>query len=174
MSYELNTSDGQVVSIKSGNLCIPLDINNTDYQQMLSDIKEDASCFTGTVPSDIQTQADDKLFAKQVQEYINAKARIAQYQLSVGRPESSKEVSQGYQEFNSETNAMEDVTITVVTPAIEALQATISEDTYDSNGELTGTQEVANPLITTDNAERASAQAIIDATPNAVKTHVDS
>ena len=174
MSYELNTSDGQVVSIKSGNLCIPLDINNTDYQQMLSDIKEDASCFTGTVPSDIQTQADDKLFAKQVQEYINAKARIAQYQLSVGRPESSKEVSLNYQVVNRSTGAMEDVTETVVTEAILALDATITKNTYDDDLNITGTENVANPLITTDNDERTSAQAVIDATPSAVKTHVDS
>ena len=157
------------------NTTIPVATKNSDYQRVLDDIIEQGSdCFEGDIPSDLQTAADNKLFAKQVQEYINAKARIAQYQLSVGKSESSQEVSQGYQEFNSETNAMEDVTTTVVTPAIEALQATISENTYDSNGELTGTREVANPLITTDNTERASAQAIIDATPNAVKTHVDS
>lgn len=172
--YNKTITDGVLSSIDTGTMSIPLDINNTDYQQMLSDIKEDATCFNGTVPSDIQTQADNKLFAKQVKKYTEAKARIAQYQLSVGKPESSQEVSLNYQVVNRSTGAMEDVTETVVTEAILALDATITKNTYDDDLNITGTENVANPLITTDNDERTSAQAVIDATPSAVKTHVDS
>ena len=157
------------------NTTIPVAATNSDYQRVLDDIIEQGSdCFEGDIPSDLQTAADAKLFAKQVQEYINAKARIAQYQLSVGKPESSQEVSLNYQVLNRSTGAMEDVTETVVTEAILALDATITKNIYDDDLNITGTENVANPLITTDNDERTSAQAVIDATPSAVKTHVDS
>ena len=39
--------------------------------------------------------------------------------------------------------------------------------------DTSSTATVANPIIVTDDAERAAAQAIIDATPVPVKTHVD-
>ena len=51
----------------------------------------------------------------------------------------------------------------VILEAIEPLPATIS--TFDDEGNAV---EVANPEIVKDDAERADAQAVVDATPQAV------
>ena len=56
----------------------------------------------------------------------------------------------------------------VTVTAIDALEATAEVTTYDDE-EVATTATVENPLITQDNAERAAAQAIVDATPQAVK-----
>jgi len=151
---------------------IPLAEGNSDYQRVLDDIIEQgADCFTGDIPTDLQTAADAKQFAQQVEAYKTAKARVAQYQLSVGVPESSETITTG-QEMNMETGEMQDVTETFVIPAIEPLEATV-EVTTQEIGEDPVTATVANPVIVKDNEERAAAQAIIDATPGPVKTHVD-
>jgi hypothetical protein len=152
---------------------IPLAEGNSDYQKILDDIIEQgADCFDGDIPADLQAAADAKQFAQQVEAYKEAKARVAQYQLSVGVPESSKTMVTG-QEMNMETGEMQDVTETFVTPAIPALEATVEETTYDFDTDTSSTATVANPVIVKDNEERAAAQAIIDATPGPVKTHVD-
>ena len=75
-------------------------------------------------------------------------------------------------EWNEEAGEMQDVTETFVIPAIPALEATV-EVTTQEMGEDPVTATVANPVIVKDNEERAAAQAIIDATPGPVKTHVD-
>jgi hypothetical protein len=153
---------------------IPLDPANSDYQKVLDDIIEQgADCFTGDVPTELQTAADAKQFAQQVEAYKIAKARVAQYQLSVGVPESTQTITTGMQEWNEEAGEMQDVTETFVIPAIPALEATVEVTTYEM-GEDPVTATVANPLIVKDNEERAAAQAIIDTTPGPVKAHVDS
>ena len=154
------------------NHSIPLDPANSDYQRVLDDIIEQgADCFTGDIPAELQTAANNKQFAQQVEAYKIAKARVAQYQLSVGVPESNETIVTG-QEWNEEAGEMQDVTETVVTPAIEPLDATV-EITTQEMGEDPVTTTVANPVIVKDNEERAAAQAIIDATPQPVKDHVN-
>jgi len=128
----------------------------------------------GAVPQDILDAAANKLFAQQVEAYKEAKARVAQHQLSVGVPESTQTITTGRQEWNEEAMEMQDVTETVVIAAIPALEATVEETTYDFDTDTSSTATVANPLIVKDNEERAAAQAIIDATPGPVKAHVDS
>ena len=125
----------------------------------------------GDVPQDILDAAANKLFAQQVEAYKTAKARVVQYQLSVGVPESSETIVTG-QAWNEEAGEMQDVTETVVTPAIEPLDATV-EVTTQEEGEDPATTTVANPLIVKDNEERAAAQVIIDNTPQPVKDQVD-
>jgi hypothetical protein len=122
----------------------------------------------GDVPQDLLDAAANKLFAQQAEAYKTASARLEQYQLSVGVPESSETIVIG-QEWNEETEEMQDVTETVVTPAIEPLEATVEETTYDIETDTNITETIENPLITKDNEERAAAQAIIDSTPQAVK-----
>jgi hypothetical protein len=152
---------------------IPLDPANSDYQKVLDDIIEQgADCFTGDVPTELQTAADAKQFAQQVEAYKIAKVRVAQYQLSVGVPESTQTITTGMQEWNEEAGEMQDVTETFVIPAIPALEATVEVTTYEM-GEDPVTATVANPLIVKDNEERAAAQAIIDTTPGPVKAHVN-
>ena len=121
----------------------------------------------------ISTHVNSWRFAQQVEAYKIAKARVAQYQLSVGVPESTQTITTGMQEWNEEAGEMQDVTETIVTPAIPALEATVEERTYDFDTDTSSTATVANPVIVKDNEERAAAQAIIDATPVPVKTHVD-
>jgi hypothetical protein len=168
-------SDNKAIHCSTHNHCIPLDPANLDYQRVLDDIIEQgADCFEGDIPTDLQTAADAKQFAQQVEAYKEAKARVAQYQLSVGVPESTQTITTGMQEWNEEAGEMQDVTETIVTPAIEALEATVEETTYDFDTNTSSTTTVANPLIVKDNEERAAAQAIIDTTPGPVKAHVDS
>jgi hypothetical protein len=171
MTHKVYIERNSIHQIES-DFWIPLDPANSDYQRVLDDIIEQgADCFEGDIPASLQTAADAKQFAQQVEAYKTAKARVAQYQLSVGVPESSETIVTG-QERNMETGEMQDVTETFVIPAIEPLEATV-EVTTQEMGEDPVTATVANPVIVKDNEERAAAQAIIDATPGPVKTHVD-
>ena len=175
--YIINTSETDEsynIKIVETNSYVPLDPANSDYQRVLDDIIEQgADCFEGDIPTDLQTAANAKQFAQQVEAYKIAKARVAQYQLSVGVPESTQTITTGMQEWNEEAGEMQDVTETFVIPAIPALEATVEETTYDFDTDTSTTATVANPVIVKDNEERAAAQAIIDATPVPVKTHVD-
>jgi hypothetical protein len=170
-----NNLNGSVNSVwcNTNNIAIPIDPANRHYQVVLDDIIEQgASCFTGDIPTDLQTAADTKQFAQQVEAYKIAKARVAQYQLSVGVPESTQTITTGMQEWNEEAGEMQDVTETFVIPAVPALEATVEVTTQEIDEDPV-TATVANPIIVKDDAERADAQVIIDATPVPVKDHVD-
>ena len=107
------------------------------------------------------------LFNHQLELYTNAQTRLAQYQVALGRTEVTEEVVTG-QEWDEDALELVDVTETQITvTAIDPVDATVEETTYDEEGVAT-TATVENPLITTDVAERATAQAIVDATPQAV------
>ena len=68
-----------------------------------------------------------------------------------------------------ETQEMEDVMIdVVVVQAIEPVEATITRTIYAEGSEEPTEETIENPLITQYNAERAEAQAVVDATPSAV------
>ena len=167
------TDESYNIKIVETNSYIPLAEGNSDYQRVLDDIIEQgADCFEGDIPAELQTAADAKQFAQQVEAYKIAKARVAQYQISVGVPESSETIVTG-QAWNEEAGEMQDVTETFVIPAIPALEATVEETTYDFDTDTSSTTTVANPLIVKDNEERAVAQSIIDATPQPVKDHVN-
>lgn len=131
----------------------------------------------GDVPQDILDAAAEKLFNTQANEYRTAKSRLAQYQLSVGRPEVTEMQPTGEQVFNEETGEMEDVLEEVIVQtAIEPLEPTIEIIVYDEDdpeAEPT-TETVPNPLIVQDDAERAEAQTVVDNTPDPVKEHVDN
>lgn len=155
----------------NGNMSVPNDPANTDYQLILDWINE-GNTPTGDIPTDLQTAADAKQFAQQVEAYKTASARLEQYQLSVGVPESSETIVIG-QEWNDETLVWEDVTETVVIPAIEPLEATVEVTTYDIDTDTSTTETVPNPLIVKDDEERAAAQLVIDNTPQPVKDQVE-
>jgi len=172
-----NFLDGTLGSVwcNTNNIAIPLDPANRHYQECLDAIVlEGADCFDGDIPAELQTASDAKLFNTQATDYRIATARIAQYILSVGREEVVESQSTGEQVYNEETFEMEDVMAdVVVVTAIEPLEATV-EVTTQEIGEDPVTETVANPLIVADDAERAEAQAVIDATPTPVKEHVDA
>lgn len=128
----------------------------------------------GDVPTEIMEAADAKLFAQQVEDYTKAEARLAQYIVSVGREEVIGSVPTGEQVWDYEAGALVDVMVDVVTvTAIEPVEATVEVVSYDDDSGEETTPTIENPLITTDVAERASAQAVVDATPQPVKDHVN-
>jgi hypothetical protein len=171
--YIINTSEFEEsynIKIVETNSYIPLDPANSDYQRVLDDIIEQgASCFTGDIPADLQTAADAKQFAQQLESYTTATARLAQYVLSVGRTEVTESLPTGEQVWNEETMEMDDVMADVITVnAIDALDATVEVTTYDFDTDTSSTETITNPLIATDVSERSDAQAIVDSTPSAV------
>ena len=151
---------------------IPMKSTNSDYQVTLDAIIEQgADCFDGDIPTDLQTAADAKLFAQQLADYKTATARLTQYIVSVGREEVTESQPTGEQVFNEETFEMEDVMHDVITvTAIEPVEATVTRMVYSEDDPMAEPTEetIENPLITTDVAEREAAQAVVDATPEAV------
>ena len=122
----------------------------------------------GDVPQDLLDAAAAKLSAQQLKDYTRARARLAQYQVALGREEVIESQSTGRQVVNEETQEMEDVMHDVITVrAIEPVEARTEVTTYDEEGNST-TAMAENPLITKDKAERAEAQAVVDATPQSV------
>jgi hypothetical protein len=78
----------------------------------------------------------------------------------------------GEQVFNEETMEMEDVMHDVITvTAIEPVEPTVTRMVYSEDDPMAEPVEetIENPLITTDVAERAEAQAVVDGTPQEVK-----
>ena len=103
-------------------------------------------------------------FNHKLDAFRKAEARLEKYRLADGRPEVYEDQPTG--EFDEEGN---EVTVPVlVQTAIDPLEPTVEETTYDEDGNAT-TQTVPNPLIVKDDAEREAAQAVIDATPTAIK-----
>lgn len=118
--------------------------------------------FTFTEPEDIRVE-------RQTWEYEAAIKRLAQYELSKGRPELREMQPTGEMAFNEETGELEPVMAEVVVQtAIEALSATVEQTLYDEEGNAT-IETVRNPLIVKDEEERAAAQAVIDSTPEEIK-----
>lgn len=126
------------------------------------------------VPAWVQEEADAKLFAQQLAAYKVAVARLEQYVLADGREEVREMQPTGETVFNEETGEMEAVMAEVVVQtAIEPLEPTVERTVYSDDMDAEPTVEtIENPLITQDNLERAEAQAVVDATPQAVKEAV--
>lgn len=108
------------------------------------------------------------LFDHQLEEYKKAQARLAKYQVALGREEVTEEVVID-QDYNSETEETVDITETrVVQTAIDPVEATVERTIINDETKEETTDTIENPLITKDNEERAAAQAIVDATPQEV------
>ena len=149
---------------------IPLAEGNSDYQKVLDDIiSQGADCFEGDIPTELQEAADAKQFAQQLNDYTTAISRLAQYQVALGREEVVESKPTPEQVWDKDAEKIVDVMHDVITTtAIEPVEEKIKVTTYDEEGKST-TAMVENPLITQDKAERAEAQATVDATPQAVK-----
>ena len=173
MAYNIQNSDlGDAIFCSTHNHYIPLDPANRHYQEVLDTIIEQgAACFEGDIPEDLQAAADTKQFNQQLAAYRTATARLAQYVVADGRAEVTEMQPTGEQVWNEETMEMEDVMHEVITvTAIEPVEPTVTRMVYSDDMDAEPTEEtIENPLITVDNAERAAAQAAVDATPQAVK-----
>ena len=173
MPYQFFENENCIVlPTETGNIAIPAKAANSDYQAVLDAIiAEGADCFDGDIPEDLQAAADEKQFNQQLADYRVAVARLAQYIVADGRAEVREMQPTGEQVFNEETMEMEDVMQEVITvTAIDPVEATVTRMVYSEDDPMAEpTKEtIENPLITTDNAERAAAQAVVDATPQAV------
>ena len=126
----------------------------------------------GEVPAWVQEAASNWTFNKQLREYVGAVERLSHYILAEGRPELTEDIVTSTEEiWNEETEEYDTVatTETVITQTpIEPLEPTIEVTTTDPETLEPTTETIPNPLIVSDNAERAAAQAIVDATPQSV------
>lgn len=114
----------------------------------------------------------NNLFNHQLASYRAAQTRLARYRLADGRPEVTDEQqvmdAQGQPVFDQMTGAPVMETV-VVQAAIDALLSQVEQAVYnETTGERTGIELVPNPEVIWDDAERASAQAVIDGTPEEV------
>jgi len=171
--YSTYTDDlgDKVIHVTGSNLYIPLDSNNGHYQKVLDAIiAEGADCFDGEIPEEVQDAADTKKFRRQLLDYGIATERLAQYQVALGRAEVVESQATDEQVYDENAEGMVDVMADVVTvTAIDPVDDTITRTVYSDDINAEPTEEtIENPLITTDVAERAEAQAVVDATPSAV------
>lgn len=135
-----------------------------DEQQQIADFN---TFMAEMVAYGEQVRADNAFVAEKVA-YKKALARLERYRLADGRPEVYEDQPTG--QFDEEGNEITESVL--VQTAIEPLEATIEQPIYDEEGNQTGTETVPNPAIVQDDAERARAQAVIDATSEEIKTFV--
>lgn len=157
------------------NASFPRSSLNSRYRAMLKEINsEGASIFDGDIPDEVQADANQLVFDEQLEEYKQAVRRLERYRVADGQPEVTEQVpvDPPHYVYNEETEENDLVTVEVVTQqAVEAVPATVTKmvfDEADPTAEATE-QEIPNPLIVKDDEERAAAQAVVDATPQAVK-----
>jgi hypothetical protein len=118
----------------------------------------------------LNNRKSQALFDHQLQEYTKAQTRLSQYVVADGRAEVVESQATGQQVYDEDAEEMVDVMADVVTvTTIDPVDATITRTVYSDDINAEPTEEtIENPLITTDVAERADAQAVVDATPSAV------
>ena len=128
---------------------------------------------------ELQARQDRAIFDLQTERYIKATERLSQYIVLEGREEVTEEVvigqepvldEEGLPTFDDEGNQiMSDITETVITQtAIEPLEEFVEVTTTDPETMESTTESIRNPLVVKDEEERAAAQAVVDATPQAV------
>lgn len=111
----------------------------------------------------------------QLEEYTKAQARLDQYQVALGREQVTEMQdshiqltdSDGVPQYDSDSNPVYEQIEVITVTAIDPVEATVTISEIDSDGAAVES-EVPNPLITKDNEERATAQAVVDATPQPV------
>jgi len=146
----------------------------TTWKDAIDDIKEahpkadTPEVTVESVPDWVQNDVDAYLFDKQLQSYTNAVARLEKIELSVGREETTTTIvdesiplfdEDGELQFTEEGVVIMDRIESVITQkAIAPVEATMVIDS----------ETVANPLVAKDEAERTTAQSVIDSTPQAV------
>jgi hypothetical protein len=132
-------------------------------------------------PDELASRKAQALFNHRLKEYTKAKERLAQYQVALGREETTKEIviSESYQVddegkfiFDDNGEVLKDYTTETVIdlPSIDPVEPTVERTVHSDEDPMAEPtiETIENPLITKDNEERAAAQAIIDATPQAV------
>ena len=180
--YEVNTLSGENSSITATidgiTMSVPLDPANRHYAAIIEATAYDGSIWGDEVPEPMATIAAEWLFNKQLQDYTQAVTRLAQYQVALGREELTElqdgpnqlTDSDGMPVFDSDGSPVYEQIEVVVQTAIDPVEPTVERTVYSDEDPMTEPtiETIENPLITRDKAERAAAQAIVDATPQAV------
>ena len=140
-------------------------MDNRYYVQFIVDIALENDTLEGDIPEWVE----EDIATWQLDRYSKAMDRLSKFVVADGREEVTEEVVLR-QEFDDEAGDMVDITETrVVSEAIDPVPATITITSHSGNIEDSSTTStIENPLITRDNAERAEAQAVVDATPSEV------
>ena len=123
--------------------------------------------FMTAFSADHDVNIANNTFNWQLADYRKATARLAQYRVAEGRPEITEDQPTG--QFDEQGNEIMETV--VVQTAIDPVEPTVEQPVYDDEGNQTGTEMVDNPLIVTDDEERAQARAVVDATPEEVKAY---
>lgn len=100
----------------------------------------------------------DMLLLQSALDHEAAQTRLAKYLLSVGVPEHTTQAPTDEKVLDEKTGLMTDVMAEQIIPAIAPLPATVTITDLDGT-----TTEAPNPAIAVDVAERAAAQAVLDA-----------
>ena len=179
--YLIDTLSGENSSISCVidgiTMSVPLDPANRHYAAIIEATAYDGSFWGESVPEPMATIAAEWLFNKQLQDYTTAVTRLAQYIVADGREEvtemqdtTEQQVNdEGMPVYDDEGNPVYVQQEVVVVTAIDPVEPTVERTVY--SGEIGGeptVETIENPLITQDNAERAEAQAVVDATPQPV------
>lgn len=136
--------------------------DTTTWQDAINEIKE---LFPKVEVDDTlkQEKSDEAWNNILLQRYTKAVERLAKYQLSAGK-EATADTTEVIQ---LDPLVDPSITETLITnrgePRVDPLPATITS-INDDGDEI----EIDNPIIIKDNEERAAAQAVVDATPQAV------
>ena len=172
------TPDSITAVIDGITMYVPLDPANRHYAGIVQATAYDGSFWGDSVPEPMATEAAEWLFNKQLQDYTTAVARLAQYQVALGREEVTEMQDTTEQQVDADgmpiyTEEGEPVYVqqeVVVVSAIEPVEPTVEVTVYSEDDPMAEptVETIENPLITQDNAERAAAQAVVDATPEAV------
>jgi len=127
---------------------------------------------------ELQARRDRAIFDLQTERYIKATERLSQYIVLEGREEVRETVVIKTEEvWNVETEEYEtnEITEEVITQtAIEPLEEFVEVTTTDPETMESTTESIRNPLVVKDEEERAAAQAVVDATPQAVIDAINS
>ena len=117
----------------------------------------------------LEARKSQALFDHQLKKYTEAMIRLDAYIVADGQEEMIESIVSDQRVWNPETKEWGDVMIDVVTrQAVDPVTATITVMSSENPGDEPTEQTIDNPAITKDNAERAEAQAVVDATPQAV------
>lgn len=116
--------------------------------------------------NDNLVNTENNIFNNRLAAYRAAVERLGRYRLAAGQEEVAEDRPTG--DVDPQGNPI--VERVVLLPEIEPLPSEIEVPTFDElTGEQTGYETIPNPPVAADEAERAAAQAVVDATPQDVK-----
>jgi hypothetical protein len=134
--------------------------------------------------TELASRQAQALFDYQLEEYTKAQARLAQYQVALGREEVTELQdgahqlidSDGLPQYDSDGSPIYEQVEVVTQTAIDPVEPTIERTVHLDEDPMVEPiiETIENPLITKDNEERAAAQDVINNTEQAVIDHYEA